>query len=440
MLDFIRSLAYDEIPVDPRDRLVSAVLDLLSSMIAGAATPTACITADFAASTFPGEASSLVGHGRVCGVAGAALANACAANALDIDDGYRPAKGHPGAVVVPTALAQAEAIGASGPHFLSAVSVGYEIAMRASVAWHAHQHRGPSYHGSGSWGALGAAAACAHLRGLGSGQTRNALGLAEYQAPLAPIMTCVEHPSMAKDGIHWGALVGATSADLAERGFTGIPSILESSPDADVGSIGSDWWVLRLYTKYFPCCRWAQPAVACVLRLREAHALTSDVVRSVKVHTFEAATHLVTRRPATTEEAQYSLAFPVACALARGTVGVDEIAGSGLHDRQIIDLVDRVEMEVDADLDARFPEEALSRVTIQCADGSEYATGPMPAPGDADSAVTVDRICTKSHQLLGPVLGSSAVENLIGLVLDLPEADGLAPLASLLSQVPTGSG
>ena len=163
MIDFIQNTRYSDLPGAVHDDLHKALLDNIAAMIAGSDTPTVGIIKGFAARTFSGQESTVVGTGRL-NTPGAALVNACAANALDIDDGFRPSKGHPGATVIPAALAQAEALDVSCDRFLSAVAVGYEIAMRASVAWHTHPHRGPSYHGSGSWGSLGAAAACACCR------------------------------------------------------------------------------------------------------------------------------------------------------------------------------------------------------------------------------------------------------------------------------------
>src|SRR5207249_2081399 len=98
-----------------------------------------------------------------------------AANALDIDDGYRPVKGHPGAFLVTPAIAAAEERGAAG--LLSAVAAGYEIAMRAGIATHRTYHH---YHASGSWGALGTAACVGKFFGLDERRMAWAFGLAEY--------------------------------------------------------------------------------------------------------------------------------------------------------------------------------------------------------------------------------------------------------------------
>jgi 2-methylcitrate dehydratase PrpD len=63
------------------------------------------------------------------------FANATSANAFDLDDGYRLAKGHPGACVVPAALAAAEARpSTTGEELAAVIVIGYEVAMRARAA------------------------------------------------------------------------------------------------------------------------------------------------------------------------------------------------------------------------------------------------------------------------------------------------------------------
>ena len=102
-----------------------------------------------------------------------------------------------------------------------ALVVGYEVANRAGTVLHA---TAGDYHSSGAWNALGAAAAFSRLGGLDPSATVHALGTAEYHAPRAPMMRCIDHPSMVKDSSGWGAQVGVSAALLAADGFTGAPA------------------------------------------------------------------------------------------------------------------------------------------------------------------------------------------------------------------------
>lgn len=431
LFNFIVQTSYEILPPDIRRQLTRAVADLIGAALAGWTTPTAQIMAGYACAIYPGREATVIGNGRCCNTVGAALANGCAANALDIDDGYRPAKGHPGAVIIPAALAQAEALGASGAEFLAAVAVGYEVALRASVA----QHRSrPAYNSSGSWGSAGAAAACAHLLRLDAEQAWHALGIAEYHAPYCEVMLAVERPAMVKDGIHWGALVGTSAAQLAQRGFTGIPALLTLPAQADLtGSLGREWWIQGLYFKFYPCCRWAQPAVTGVLALRRQHGFAVGEIEAIEVECFENAAHLVTRRPRNTEEAQYSLPFPVACAAVRGQVTPEEVTGDGLHDSAILDMAERVRMRVDPALEERFPAEALECVSVLLKDGRRLSVGPLSAPGEASTPPSDVELEQKFAALTAPVIGAERARRLHEAIEQCAELENVEALAALLS-------
>ena len=71
----------------------------------------------------------------------------------------------------------------------------------------------------------------------------------------------------------------------------------------------------------------------------------------------------------------------MACAFVHGRVGVPEIEGDGLNDEAVLALSDRIEMSVDPAIEARFPDDALARVTVTTTGGRAHGTGPLPARG-----------------------------------------------------------
>jgi 2-methylcitrate dehydratase PrpD len=218
---FVHELRWKDLPANVQAQAVRCVLDLCGAAVAGSRTPVARIMASYTLEDHGQGTSTIVGTDSRSVPVGAALANGFAASALDIDDGYRPVKGHPGAVVFPAVLAASEEAGASGREFLTALVVAYEVSMRAGRILHGLYD---FYHGSGAWGPVGAAAGAARLFGCNVEEIRHTLGISEFHAPMTPEMRSVDHPSMLKDGIGWGAMAGLASAQLAGHGFTGIPS------------------------------------------------------------------------------------------------------------------------------------------------------------------------------------------------------------------------
>jgi len=430
---FAAALTWDALPEPVRRRATIALLDVLGAAIAGSRTRVAQIASEAAVRLWGGEAATILLSGRRAGPAGAAFANGCLANALDIDDGYRPIKGHPGAAVVPAALAAAESCRTPGAGFLAALVAGYEVAMRAGLAVHAAY---ADYHGSGAWGAVGAAAAVGKILGLPIDRIAHALGIAEYHGPLSPILRCVEHPAMVKDGIGWGAMAGLSAAWLAEGNFTGLPTALESHPEALEG-LGREYKILDLYFKPHACCRWAHPPIEGVRRILERTPVDPEAVERIRIRTFEAAMHLGPVWPRTTEEAQYSLAWPVAAALAEGRVGPAEVSEARFGDERIRALASRVEPVLAPEIDRRFPGEALCEVELLMKDGTVYRSGLCGARGDPGDPLTDAELRSKFHELADPVIGPRRAADVERIIDDLDRRPGMEDLLVLLRQPAT---
>jgi 2-methylcitrate dehydratase PrpD len=390
-VEFVRGLAWADVPAPVRDRVRALIADLTAVCVAGRPAPASALAAEHASAIHPGDDAGALLDGRRLNAVGAAWANGVLANVLDMDDGHRLTKGHPGAIVIPAALAVAESIGASEDELLAAIVVGYEVAIRAGVAQHA---RAAEYHASGSWGAVGAAAAAARLLHLDAQETATALSLAEYHGPIAPIMRSVAQPAMTKDACGWGAATGVSSALLAARGFTALQAEYLAT---DASDLGAAWRLQELYVKAYPCCRWSQAAIRAAL---EAGGGAAGVERVV-VRTFAAAAALSRTRPATTEEAQYNLVWPVAAAIATGTFGVPEALGSW-EDPEVAAIAERVEIVIDDAMTAAFPAQRLTAVEIVRADGTVAAAGPLEARGEPDDPGWEDVVAEKVGALVDP--------------------------------------
>ena len=238
--EFILELDWNDLSVGVQQQARQCLLEVLGATLAGTSTPVSHIAAETAVSLWRGDAATIFLYGKRVRAPGAAFANACAADALDIDGVANFTRGHPGALLLPTALAVGEELGANGVALLESLVIGYEVAARAGRCWHADHE---IYQSSGSWGSLACAAVAARLRGLDHAQVKHALGIADYHAPNAPVMSAIRNPAMVRHAAGWGAMNGVVSAELAQRGFTGIPSLL--------GFDAYREWVLDIGEKYW---------------------------------------------------------------------------------------------------------------------------------------------------------------------------------------------
>jgi 2-methylcitrate dehydratase PrpD len=338
-VDFIHDTRFADLPPEVAAMGRTCILDLIGVACAGSRTALSRIARNFAtrhlAASEDGSAARLILDGRRASAAGVAFAGAATIDSFDAHDGHVLTKGHAGVAVWPAALGLLQVAGSrEGRALLASVVIGYEVALRAGIALHATAR---DYHTSGSWSALACAALGARILRLDGTATRHALGIAEYYGPRSPMMRCIDHPTMVKDGSAWGALSGVSAAFLAADGFTGAPALLAEAPEIAEywADLGTKWRILEQYFKAYPVCRWAQPAVEAAIGLQRQFDVRPAAIVGITVASFEAAVRLACRAPATTEEAQYSLPFPVAAALVRGTIGADEVGRNGFADSEI---------------------------------------------------------------------------------------------------------
>ena len=425
-VDFLHALRFDDMPVSVVRLAERCLIDTLGVAAAGTGTRLSRIIRDHAVRHFgPGHRSArILFDGRAVSPLGAALAGAATIDSLDAHDGHPLTKGHVGVAVVPALLAYLDAEGpVNGRELLTRVAMGYEIGTRAGIVLHATS---PDYHTSGAWNAVACAALGARALALDDERTRHALGIAEYHGPRSQMMRCIDHPTMLKDGSGWGALAGVQAAYLAADGFTGAPALTVEQPEAadTWADLGQRWRILEQYFKPYPVCRWGQPAVEAALSVVRGHDLRADDIDQVVVTTFHEATRLAAHSPLDTEQAQYSLPFPVAASLVYGTVGPEQIGGDGLRDPAILRLSRSMVFRESDDFNRRFPAERWAQVTLHLRDGRRLASEPATARGDAAAPLSDDEISTKFRSLASPVLGRGRARRLEAAVGALVSAGG----------------
>ncbi|MDQ3157149.1 MAG: MmgE/PrpD family protein [Actinomycetota bacterium] len=426
---FIHETHFDDLPDDVLHQTRRCLLDLVGVAAAGTRTPLSEIMRNHAHSQAPAgtHAPRLLFDGRRVGAAHAALANAATIDSMDGHDGHRLTKGHAGAAVLPGVLAFVDGKEETSiRELLTALAIGYEIALRAGIALH---RTAADYHSSGAWNSLGAAAAAVRLLGLDRDASWHALGIAEYSSPRAPMMRAIDHPTMVKDSSAWGAQAGVSSTLLAADGFTGAPADLMTEPE--MADLGSRWRTLEQYFKPYPVCRWAQPAVQAMLSLLEQSSLKVEQIAHIEVATFEAATRLAAREPLTTEEAQYSLPFPVALAAVHRQLTPDLLLDPRANP-EVRRLAAGMKLVEDRAMTAKFPAVCEAEVTVVVQDGHRFASGTFNADGDPEAPLSDSRLLDK-FGLYTKELGEPRSKRLAELILG-SEDESATELVDLLMQ------
>ena len=410
--DFVHGARLGSFPPSAVRQARRCFTDLLACSLAGIPSRAAQVARAFAQRLSGLRECSLFGDGVRAPLPLAVFANTTACEALDADDGYNVVKGHPGAFLFPALLAFAERDGMSGEQAMETLVAGYEVGMRAGLLVHALY--APAYHGSGSWGGVGTAAVAARSLRLDPAQTVHAIAAAEYHGTIAPIMRCVSYPGMTKDGIAWSAFSGVSGAILAQAGFQSNPSLFALEEAAAlVDSLGIRFLIEELYFKPYCCCRWAHPAVRAALDLAGRHRIEPAAIERITIETFAEACALSRSAPRSSEEAQYSVAYPVAAALLHGDVGPGQVLEGGYSDPRAIALLSRIQFRVRHDLQAEFPTRRLAAVKIEAA-GAQYTSGVVSAHGDPADPLSDAEIEAKFRHYTRPFLRDGEADRLLG--------------------------
>ncbi|PYM68043.1 MAG: hypothetical protein DME11_01730, partial [Candidatus Rokuibacteriota bacterium] len=357
---FASALSLADVPVPVVGAVKRLVLDHLGCALGGSRTPLARAAADVAVAD-RGSGATVIGTRRRAAPGPAAFANAMAANALDYDD--TGATGHPGATVIPAALALAEVGGRSGTELMTAVVAGYEVWARILAGVQPSWERRVQVYGSGVTQTFGAAAAAARLLGLGYEEMLCAFGLAGAFAPLpheAKFGWNEDQLSWVKDNVAWPAEGGVRAALLAASGFRATRTILDGDRglwrmlgsdrcdfDRMVHDLGTDWELLRVSLKPYPCCRWIHSTLDAVRDLVAGQGLRPSDVRRVTVRSIEAfRAWFHSRRPASMVDAQFSVPHAVAMAIL-DRPPPEWWWDANRTDPAVLDLMDRVELKTD---------------------------------------------------------------------------------------------
>ncbi|MBZ8135146.1 MmgE/PrpD family protein [Afifella sp. IM 167] len=445
LADFLVGIELENVPRKARDDAAVMVLDLLGCAFGALRTEEARIAAEVFGALGGTAESSAWGLGFRTSCTNAAYLNGLIAHVIELDDTHRPSITHVGAAVVPAAIAIAEREKASGADFLRAIIVGYEACLRiANAVQPDHWRRG--FLSMGTCGTFGAAAAAGALLGFDSERMRDALGLAGVQA--AGINSSIYGDGDMGKRLCPGhaASAGVLAALLAARGFTGSRNVIEQpkgfcesfSGDYDLSlvteNMGEVWEVSRTSLKPYSCCRYNHAPIDGFLDILAAEDLEPQDIASVVITTYGIAVdgrpHRT--RPQSLFDAKMSIPFSLAVAAFKRKVGESDFTEDLVARPDLQAFAERVKVQADDGMTARFPQEWPAHVTVSAADGRSFERlVPFPK-GEPEAPMSRAEIEGKFADLSSAALGDSRVDDIIDEINGIEGAASLDRLVALI--------
>jgi 2-methylcitrate dehydratase PrpD len=399
LIEFTHALRVQTLPPDVVSRAKGCLLDTLGCALFGSLQPWAKIMADEATTEGSRGRSTIIGREQTVAAPAAALCNGTAAHGFELDDLLDEAIVHPGAIIVPAALAAAESVDASGSRLLAGIVAGYEVLNRVGLAAGVEPaHRG--FHKTTVIGPVGAAVAAGVILELNPAQLLSAAGLACSTSSGIKSFAAGTGGGMMKR-MHAGraAESGVRMAQLAARDFTGPPTAIDGKfgllevyggktarPELLTEGLGTQWAMESVYVKVYSCCSWIQAAVQQLVALRGSRPLDPEDIRQVRIGVSAyAAKNNGEPAPVDIMGAQYSFPYCAALALAGDPTDPGMYLEKAIDDPARRALARRVELYVDPEMEAAYPKHYGSRIELRLANGerrTSFVLDPHGMPAD----------------------------------------------------------
>ncbi|MFG1397295.1 MmgE/PrpD family protein [Roseixanthobacter pseudopolyaromaticivorans] len=427
---FTHGLRFEDLPADVVEQAKDRLLDSLSTGIAAHGLPVPNVAMAIALGN-QGPAT-IIGAAGGYPIVDAALVNATLINGRTQDDFL--AKSHPGAVVVPAALAVGEAEGASGRDFLTALVIGYDVVARAYLGGPGML---PRFRATGVAGCIGAAAAAAKLLRLDAEQTADALGCSAVFAAgigagfLTGTMDVKLNVGMASRNGATAALMaraGATASPLEFEGEAGFYKAVANTAEyaeRTVHGLGEHFLIADTIYKEYPVCIFVQTPVTLARGLAEQLGRAVAEIEKVTVTVSD----LTYTNPGFTNVAPFASAlnarvsarFCIAAALLGRPIDEYEYY-SNYTDADVLALADKIDLVLDpvrADIVDVEIRTALGKV-VSARGGEGETLHP-----------TRQKIAGKFTRITGTLLGTRG-ERILEMVHKLDTLENIGTLAQLL--------
>jgi 2-methylcitrate dehydratase PrpD len=413
--------------------------------------------------------SSIIGLGDKISPMNAALTNGELMISLDYHDII--AGGHDGVYTIPTLLAIAETVGASGKDLILATATGLEISARLARAVGRHnitpqdvkrQKDGMRGLTGNAYSNFGAAAGAGRLLKMDEEKTLHAMGMAGH---LCMVLSYGRWGAggfryMAKYGVPgWQNTGAVTAVLLAEMGYTGDTTVLDDPergfcfyvgypnwyPDEITEDLGKKWcFNYRLHYKPYPCCGVFHSTLDCFYDIIEENNLMPEEIESVKVFgrggmmgpPRSDSSSPARNAPEGISGAQFNMPYNIAVAAHRIRRGVEWLEPDTMQNPEILKFMDKVSSAADPEYMNRYQEEmekdpltALAKVEVT-ARGQTFTVERNHRKGTTgtEAAATDEDLIGKFRHNAVRILTKDKINSAVETLLNLEKTDDISQL------------
>lgn len=432
------------LPADVLEHAKHHILDTLAAMISGSELPPGHAAVRFARAYAGKGTATIVGSNVLAGPIEAALANGVLAHSDETDDSHNASQSHPGAPIVPAALAVGEEFGVDGTRFLRAVTLGYDVGPRVTMAMGGQQFRTESHMSTHAIaGVFGAAAAASCAAGLDAQQMRWVLDYTAQQS--SGIGAWGRDTDHIEKGFVFGGMParsGVTSALLVKLGWNGIDDIftgddnffLAYAPKARlellVEGLGTRFEITRTDIKKWTVGTPIQAPLDAIELLRAKRPFEAEEVKTVIVRLAPSVAAVVDNREIPDICLQHMVAVMLIDKTASFKAAHDK---ARMRDAAVLRQRAKVELVKDERLVPLLPVR-VADVEITLTDGTRLSERVTAVRGTPRNPMTRKEVVDKARDLVDPVLGAATGRKLVDTVFALEAVKNVRELRPLLQR------
>lgn len=432
------------LPAEAAEHAKHHLLDTLASMISGSELLPGQAALRFVRSHAGKGAATIAGSILTAAPIDAALANGIMAHADETDDSHNASRSHPGAAVVPAALAVGEEFGIDGARFLRAVTLGYDIGTRVVMAMGGFEFTYESSLATHSIaGTFCAAAAAACAAGLDARQMRWALDYtAQQSSGIVAWRRDSDHIEKAFVFAGMPARNGVTSALLVKAGWNGIDDIFTGAdnffqayaPKAQrallVEKLGERYEIALTDIKKWTVGSPIQGPLDAVEAIRSKRPFDADQVQRVTVRLAPTVAAVVDNR----DIPDICLQHMIAVMLLDKTVSFHAAHDKPrMQDAAALRQRAKVILVRDEELAKLLPVR-VAIVEIDLSDGTRLSERVAAVRGTPRNPMSRTEVIDKARDLTAPVLGRETSERLIETVYSIEKVTDIRKMRALLQR------
>ena len=432
------------LPADVAENAKHHILDTFAAMVSGSELPPGRVALTLARAQAGRPIATVVGSNIVTGPIDAALVNGVLAHSDETDDSHGPSQSHPGASIVPAALALGEELGVSGDHYLRAVTLGYDVGPRLTMALGGMTFRNESRRSTHAFaGNFGSAAAAGCIAGLNGQQMRWLLDYASQQASGYAIWA--RDTDHIEKGFVFGGMParnGVTAAVLVRAGWNGIDDVFsgadnffqvnapQGSPAVLVEKLGERYEVVNTDIKKWTVGTPIQAPLDAIDNLLRKRPFNADDVKDVVVRLAPSVGAVVDNRDIPDICLQHMVAVMLIDKTASFHAAHDK---PRMQDQMVLRQRSKVRYVPDASLAPLLPAR-VAVVEITLNDGTQMSERVEAVRGTVRNPMTRAEVVDKARDLIAPVLGSATAQKLIDTSLAIERVKDVRALRPLLQK------